>query len=48
MVGSKAIYGCDIIEIQSIIINDYVLVKMEHPNDNGEIQKVHISLIEFI
>ncbi len=47
MVGTRAFYGCDIVEICSIVVNDYVTVKMLHPNDNGKTETVHISLIDF-
>jgi hypothetical protein len=48
MVGYKAIYGCDLVEICSIIINDFCNVKMLHPNDNNKIIKVHISQLEIM
>lgn len=48
IVGTTAIWGCDIVEICSIIVNGYVNVKMTHPQDNGKIVKIHISQIQFI
>ena len=47
IVGSKGIFGCDVVEICSIIVNGFVNVKMTHPQDKGKIVKVHISQIEF-
>ena len=47
IVGLKGIFGCDVVEICSIIVNGFVNVKMTHPQDNGKIVKVHISRIEF-
>jgi len=45
IVGSTAIWGCDIVEICSIIVNDFVIIKVEH---NNKIKNVHIDNIEFI
>lgn len=45
MIGSKAIWGCDIVEVCSIVINDFVMIQVEH---NKEIKNVHIDDIEFI
>ena len=47
IVGSKGIFGCDVVEICNIIVNGFVNVKMTHPQDKGKIVKVHISQIEF-
>ena len=44
IVGSKVIWGCDIAEVCSIIINDFVMIKVEH---NNKIENVHIDNIEF-
>ena len=48
MVGSIMIFGCDIVEVCSIVANDFCIVKMTHPNDNGKKVKVHISQTEMI
>jgi hypothetical protein len=45
IVGSKVIWGCDIVEVCSITVNDFVMIKVEH---NKKIEKVHIDNIEFI
>jgi len=45
IVGSKVIWGCDIAEVCSIIVNDFVMIKIEH---NNKIENVHIDNIEFI
>ncbi len=45
IVGKKAIYGCEIVIICSIIVNNYVSVKIER---NNEIKKVNIDYIIFI
>jgi hypothetical protein len=48
IVGTKAFYGCDIVEICSIIVNGFVNVKMTHPHDKGKIVILHISQIEIL
>lgn len=45
IVGKKGIYGSEIITIESIIINNFVMVKFQHGN---KIAKIHINNIEFI
>jgi len=45
IVGSKVILGCDIAEVCSVIINNYVMIKVER---NNKIENVHIDNIEFI
>ena len=45
MVGKTVIWGCDIAEVCSIIINDFVLIKVSH---NDKMQKVHIEQLEII
>jgi hypothetical protein len=45
IVGSKGIWGCDVVEICSIIVNGFVLVKVEH---NNKKKRVHIDNIEII
>lgn len=45
IVGSKVIWGCDIAEVCSIIVNDFVMIKVEQ---NSKIENVHIDTIEFI
>jgi hypothetical protein len=42
------IFGCDIVEVCSIVVNDFCIVKMTHSNDNGKMVRVHISQIETI
>ena len=44
-VGSKVIWGCDIAEVCSIIVNDFVMIKVQH---NNKVENVHIDNIEFI
>mgnify|MGYP003648214443 FL=1 len=44
-VGEKKIWGCDIVEIYSIIVNDFVMVKVCY---NNEIKKVNINNIKSI
>ena len=48
MIGSKMIYGCDLVEVCSIAVKGKVNVKMLHPNDNGKIVTVSISQLEEI
>ena len=43
IVGSKAIWGCDIVEICSIIVNGFVIIKVEH---NKKRENVHIDNLE--
>lgn len=45
VVGSKVSWGCDIAEVCSIIINDFVIIKVEH---NNKIEKVHIDNIDLL
>lgn len=45
IIGNKVIRGCDIAEICSIIVNDFVMIKIEH---NDKMENVHIDNIEFI
>ena len=45
MVGKRAIWGCDIVEICSIVVNDFVLIKLSH---NDKIENVHIEQLELI
>jgi hypothetical protein len=40
IVGSKAIWGCDLVEICSIIVNGFVIIKVEH---NKKRENVHID-----
>ena len=40
IVGSKVIWGCDIAEVCSIVVNDFVMIKLEH---NNKIENVHID-----
>jgi hypothetical protein len=44
-IGSKAIWGCDIVEVCSIIVNNFVMIKIEH---SKKVENVHIDSIEFI
>jgi hypothetical protein len=48
MIGKTAIWGCDIVEVYSIVVNNLVNVKMTHPNDNGKVVTVHVSELQFI
>ena len=48
MIEHKAIYGCDLVEIVSTIVDDFCNVKMLHPHDKNKIVKVHISQLEII
>ena len=43
LVGDKIIWGCDLIEILSIPVKGFVLVKMLHPNDKNKVIRVHIN-----
>ena len=45
IVGNKVIWGCDIAEVCSIIVNDLFMIRVEH---NNKIESVHIDNIEFI
>ena len=45
MVGETVIWGCDIAEICSIVVNDFVLIKLNH---NNKMQRVHIEQLEII
>lgn len=47
-IGTNVIYGCDIVEIISIVVNGFVNVKMTHPRDNEKIITIHISQIELV
>lgn len=47
-IGSKVIYGCDIVKILIINVNDFYLVKMLHPNDKGKKVRVHKSNLQII
>ena len=48
VVGKKAFYGCDFVEIISIVVRGFVNVKSCNPNDNSKVFKVHIDDVEFI
>tara|TARA_R110000751_G_C13560402_1_gene457397 strand:+ start:295 stop:468 length:174 start_codon:yes stop_codon:yes gene_type:complete len=48
MIGSKMIYGCDLVEVYSIVVKGKVNVKMLHPNDNGKVIPVSVSQLEEI
>ena len=48
VVGKKGFYGCDFVEVVSIIIKGFVNVKSMNPQDNGKVFKVHIDNVEFI
>ena len=51
MVEKKGIWGCEIVEICSVIVDDFVMVKVFHSNNAGtssRIEKVNINHIEFI
>ena len=45
IIGNKVFWGCDIAEVCSIIVNDFVMIKVEH---NNKIENVHIDEIKFI
>ena len=45
IVGSKVTWGCDMAEVCSIIVDGFVLIKVEH---NNKIEKVCVDNIEFI
>lgn len=42
------IYGCDLVEVCSIVVKGMVIVRMLHPNDNGKIVAVSVSRLEEI
>ena len=48
IVGKKGFYGCDFVEVVSIIVNGFVNVKSMDPNDNEKVFKAHIDNIDFI
>jgi hypothetical protein len=48
IVGKRGIWGCDLVEVVSIIVNGFVNVKRMRPNDNDKVSKAHIDEIEFI
>ena len=48
IVGKKGFYGCDFVEVVSIIVKGFVNVKSMNPNDDDKIFKVHIHNLEFI
>jgi hypothetical protein len=45
IVGNKVIWGCYIAEVCGIIVNNFVMIKVEH---NNKIENVHIDNIELI
>ena len=50
-VGKKGVWGCEIVEICSIIANNFVMVKVFHSNNadsSSRIEKVNINNIDFI
>ena len=48
VVGKKGFYGCDFVEVVSIIVKGFVDVKSMNPQDNGKVFKVHIDSVDFI
>lgn len=48
MIGEKMIWGCDLVEVCSIVVKGMVNVKMLHPNDNEKIVPVYVSQLEEI
>jgi|TARA_R110000744_G_scaffold155579_1_gene270946 hypothetical protein len=48
MIGSKMVWGCDLVEVCSVVIKEMVNVKMLHPNDNGKIVAVNVNQLEEI
>jgi hypothetical protein len=48
VVGKKGFYGCDFVEVVSIIVKGFVNVKSMNPNDDGKVFKVHITNLVFI
>ena len=48
VVGRKGFYGCDFVEVVSIIVKGFVNVKSMNPNDDGKIFKVRIDNVEFV
>lgn len=47
VIGKKGFYGCDYVEVVSIIVKGFVNVKSMNPHDDGKVFKVHIDNIEF-
>ena len=43
IVGSKVIWGCDIVEVCSIIVNGFVVVKVDHSKKR---EIVHVDYLE--
>lgn len=48
IVGKKGVYGCDFVEVVSVIISGFVNVKSMCPNNSNKVFKAHIDQIEFI
>ena len=48
VVGKKGFYGCDFVQLVSIIVQGFVNVKSMNPNDNGKVFKVHIDEVDLI
>ena len=51
IVEKKGIWGCEVVQICSVIVNDFVMVKVFHSNNaetSSRIEKVNINHIEFI
>ena len=48
IVGRKGFIGIDFVEVVSIIVRGFVLVKSMNPQDNAEVFRVHVDSVEFI
>ena len=51
IVEKKGIWGCEIVQICSVVVNDFVMVKVFYSNNaetSSRIEKVNINHIEFI
>lgn len=48
MIGNKMIWGCDLVEVCSVVVKGVVNVKILHSNDNGKILSVNISQLEVL
>ena len=51
IVGKKGVWGCEIIEVCSILVNGFIMAKVFHSNNaesSSRIEKVNINDIDFI
>jgi hypothetical protein len=48
IVGKRGFYGLDFVEVLTIIVRGFVIVRSMNPHDNGRVYKVHIDNVEFV